>query len=123
METLIYLVAIVFGILSLILFFKVWGMCNRVAEIQENLAEYTKTKHYDHFSNNSVEALMADARYAKELAACGKMEEARCQLKRIQYHIEEDEKRLAKRVNDVGYFMKGKREIVKELREYLDNLS
>ena len=35
MEMFFVLIYFVFGILSLILFFKVWGMCNNVARIRE----------------------------------------------------------------------------------------
>ena len=39
MENLAILISAVFGILSLILFFKVWGMCNDVKKIKEHLIQ------------------------------------------------------------------------------------
>lgn len=36
MEGFLIFIAIVFGILSLILFFKVWGMCNNVKQLKDH---------------------------------------------------------------------------------------
>lgn len=37
MEDFVILISVIFGILSLILFFKVWGMCNNIKKIKEHL--------------------------------------------------------------------------------------
>lgn len=39
MEDFMILISVIFGILSLILFFKVWGMCNNVKKIKEHLIQ------------------------------------------------------------------------------------
>ena len=117
------IITLVFGILSVILFFKVWGMCNRVSEIKDILERPQKTTRYDYYENNSIETLQAECRYVKELAACGKMDEAQYNLKRLQYNLEEDDKRLQKRVSDVGYYMRDKREAVNELEKFIEELS
>lgn len=39
MEDFVIFISIIFGILSLILFFKVWGMCNNVKKIKEHLIQ------------------------------------------------------------------------------------
>ena len=117
------IIIIVFGILSIILFFKVWRMCNRVSKIKEILEESIKPKRYDYFENSSLEVLMAECRHIKEMAACGKIEEAKYNLKRLEYNLSEDEKRLQKRVNDTSYYMKDKVYAVKELAEYIESVS
>ena len=48
METITIIVSIiiiVFGILEIILFFKIWGMCNNVSRIEQRLAEVFPTKN------------------------------------------------------------------------------
>ena len=42
MEGLIIAVSVIFGLLSLILFFKVWGMCNTVKKIHLKMNEDTR---------------------------------------------------------------------------------
>lgn len=56
MEMIFALLYIVFGILSLILFFKVWGMCNNVKHLTEYLISYiesTKKEQGTNKDNNS----------------------------------------------------------------------
>lgn len=45
MEVFLILVLIVFGILSLVLFFKVWGMCNDVREINVIMRQMRKEEN------------------------------------------------------------------------------
>ena len=44
MELLIGVISIIFGILSLVLFFKVWGMCNDVADMKDRLRKAFPTE-------------------------------------------------------------------------------
>lgn len=70
MEIFILILYVVFGILSLILFFKVWGMCNNVYKI--------KSKFLGDSSNNQDEL--------KYFVLMGKNEEAYNLLCREMYH-------------------------------------
>lgn len=53
METLIAILAIIWSILSIILFFKIWGMTNDVSEIRYYLISQNKTKKELESSSNN----------------------------------------------------------------------
>ena len=44
MDVLLSIVLLVFGILQVILFFKIWGMTNDVCKIRELLENFSKSK-------------------------------------------------------------------------------
>ena len=52
METFIILIILIFGILQLILFFKIWGMTNDIREIKEKYLSSTDPKKSVSLSNN-----------------------------------------------------------------------
>ena len=64
METLVVLLYIVFGILSLILFFKVWGMCNNVRKIVDKLDEMATTASNGAYVEPQKDS--AQSKYASE---------------------------------------------------------
>ena len=84
MEELTFVLVVVFGFLSLILFFKVWGMCNNVKKIQGKVMEEAK---YRFNVNTEVYTLNAELKNAKELIFCDKKEDAKYELKRLLYQF------------------------------------
>ena len=55
MDLLFFVIAIIFGILQIVLFFKVWGMCNNVERIADKFAP-----QYIPETNNTSETAKAD---------------------------------------------------------------
>lgn len=84
MEELGVVLLIVFGILSLILFFKVWAMCNNVKKILQKINEETRYKYAVNTDESTFRSEMANIR---ELIFCDKKEEARYELKRLLYQF------------------------------------
>lgn len=70
MEVLISIVLIVSGLLQIILFFKVWGMTNKVRDIYTILSRQ-KTDAGDLDFSEFVEYLEANIRVAKRMKASG----------------------------------------------------
>lgn len=120
MEEFTLILAIVFGFLSLILFFKVWGMCNNVRDIKEHLEAASKPKSYHYLLNASYGALKEEVLTIKELAFCGRKEEAQIGLKRLQYQLNEERKHYEERGCDINYHMKDKKALIAELEEHLN---
>lgn len=84
MEGFTIVLVIIFGILSLILFIKMWVMCNNVKKILHKMEAETK---YKYAVNTSSEIFNSEMASARELIFCGKIEEAKCELKRILYQF------------------------------------
>ena len=56
MELITSIIIIVFAVLQIILFFKVWGMTNDVSELKETLLfEIQKKGNYSNPCNNSIQ--------------------------------------------------------------------
>ena len=119
MEEFTLILAIVFGFLSLILFFKVWGMCNRVNDIKEQLEAASKPKNYHYQLNASYTALKEEVLTIKELAFCGRKEEAVIGLKRLQFQLNAEQKHYEERGCDVNYYMRDKKNLIEELEKHL----
>ena len=84
MEELGVILLIVFGILSLILFFKVWAMCNDVHKITRKILKEDRFKS----GPNREEAIFhSEIAAVKELIFCGKTDEAKYTLKRMLYQF------------------------------------
>lgn len=84
MEELGVVLVIIFGILSLILFFKVWAMCNNVKQILRKMDEKPV---YRYSVNTSPDLLNSEMANVQELIFCGKTEEAKWELKRLLYQF------------------------------------
>ncbi len=85
-SVLLLILGFLFAILSIILFFKLWNMCDNVDVIMQKLTE-TKSDSYHWSTNCSMKAFDKEIEYVKECIFCGKTEEAYCILKRLQYHL------------------------------------
>lgn len=86
METVVSIVLLVFAILQIILFFKVWGMTNRVNDIYATLYRQKKDAGDLEF-NEFVEYLETNIRIAKRMRA-SEDKETNVFLKGILYDIE-----------------------------------
>ena len=82
----IMIIGMFFSILSLILFFKVWGMCNDVDAIMRKVTA-SPSKNYHWSDNFTLKTFNKDIEEVKELIFCERTVEARQILKRLQYHL------------------------------------
>ncbi len=81
MYAIVVLICLIYGVLSLILFFKVWGMTNDVRELKEALLfEVQKKNKESNLSYNSIQNAK------KELADVEKQDEAELSLKEALEH-------------------------------------
>lgn len=81
MYAIVVLICLIYGVLSLILFFKVWGMTNDVRELKEALlCEVQKKNKESNLSYNSIQNAK------KELADVEKQDEAELSLKEALEH-------------------------------------
>ena len=99
MEELGVVLVIIFGILSLILFFKVWAMCNNVKKILRKMDEKPV---YRYSVNTSPDLLNSEMANVRELIFCGKTEEAKCELKRLLYQFVLERKEWDEQPNRYG---------------------
>ena len=102
MEELTFVLVVVFGFLSLILFFKVWGMCNNVKKIRQNLLKANEETRYRYGVNTSPDVLNSEMANIRELIFCGKTEEAKCELKRLLYQFVLERKEWDEQPNRYG---------------------
>lgn len=119
MEEFTAVVMIIFGILSLILFIKVWAMCNRVRNIQELIENANKDQQYNFWNNGSSDTLRSEIRKIEELIFCDQKEEAKLRLKRIQFHLNQEKEYYETRGYNIDYYMSEKNEMINELLESL----
>ena len=113
------LILFVFGILSIILFFKVWGMCNKVKEIKEILEKnnQSKVKRYHYIYDTSIEALRSEEALIQELAFCKKYDEAQLAFNRLQFHLEKAKEHCKKFGYSAESQMRTELEIYKQIEE------
>ena len=83
METFMTIVFLVFGILQIILFFKIWGMTNNVKKIKEAFLEYLLVK-----PDLVKDAFYANIRKIDKLIYLGDKEAARRMLLSMKYDLE-----------------------------------
>lgn len=89
METFMAIVFLVFGILQIILFFKVWGMTNNVKKIKEAFLEKDFPAEYLLVKPDLVkDAFYANIRKIDKLIYLGEKEAARCMLLSMKYDLE-----------------------------------
>lgn len=84
MEGFTIVLVIVFGILSLILFFKMWVMCNDVYKIRRKILGEDKFKSSSNTENYAYDPTIANI---KELIFCDKNEEAKYELKKTTLSV------------------------------------
>lgn len=84
MEGFTIVLVIIFGILSLILFFKMWVMCNDVYKIRRKILGEDKFKSSSNTENHAYDSIIANI---KELIFCDKNEEAKYELKKLLYQF------------------------------------
>lgn len=111
------IITLVFGILSVILFFKVWGMCNNVKEMKELLERECQPKRYHYLHNTSYEALREEEALIQELAHCKKFDEAKLNLDRLLFHFEKAKERQGKFGLSSGSGMGVEKEILDQILE------
>ena len=121
MEGIYAILLIISGILNIILFFKIWGMCNNVKEVKELLERSNTGKLYDHLHNNSIDALRAEALTIEEMIFCGKIQEAKENYKRLQFQMMKKEERHKQFGDDINYFMQNERFIMQKLEGLFEN--
>lgn len=89
METFMAIVFLVFGILQIILFFKIWGMTNNVKKIKEAFLEKDFPAEYLYEKTNLVkDAFYANIRKIDKLIYLGDKEAARRMLLSMKYDLE-----------------------------------
>lgn len=89
METFMTIVFLVFGILQIILFFKVWGMTNNVKKIKEAFLEKDFPAEYLLVKPDLVkDAFYANIRKIDKLIYSGEKEAARRMLLSMKYDLE-----------------------------------
>ena len=84
MEGFTIVLVIVFGILSLILFFKMWAMCNDVYKIRRRLFKEDRYKVGPEAEDDLFKSEIAEI---KELIFCGKIDDAKFALRSILYQF------------------------------------
>lgn len=84
MEGFTIVLVIIFGILSLILFFKMWVMCNDVYKIRRRLFKEDRYKVGPEAEDDLFKSEIAEI---KELIFCDKNEEAKYELKKLLYQF------------------------------------
>ena len=89
METFMAIVFLVFGILQIILFFKIWGMTNNVKKIKEAFLEKDFPAEYLLVKPDLVkDAFYANIRKIDKLIYLGDKEAARRMLLSMKYDLE-----------------------------------
>ena len=89
METFMTIVFLVFGILQIILFFKIWGMTNNVKKIKEAFLEKDFPAEYLLVKPDLVkDAFYANIRKIDKLIYLGGKEAARRMLLSMKYDLE-----------------------------------
>ena len=89
METFMAIVFLVFGILQIILFFKIWGMTNNVKKIKNKLFEGDFPAEYLYEKTNLVkDAFYANIRKIDKLIYLGEKDVARRMLLSMKYDLE-----------------------------------
>lgn len=89
METFMAIVFLVFGILQIILFFKVWGMTNNVKKIKETFLEKDFPAEYLLVKPDLVkDAFYANIRKIDKLIYLGDKETAKHMLLSMKYDLE-----------------------------------
>ena len=89
METFMAIVFLVFGILQIILFFKIWGMTNNVKKIKNKLFEGDFPAEYLYEKTNLVkDAFYANIRKIDKLIYLEDKEAARRMLLSMKYDLE-----------------------------------
>ena len=89
METFMAIVFLVFGILQIILFFKVWGMTNNVKKIKEAFLEKDFPAEYLLVKPDLVkDAFYANIRKIDKLIYLGEKDVARRMLLSMKYDLE-----------------------------------
>lgn len=89
MVTFMAIVFLVFGILQIILFFKIWGMTNNVKKIKNKLYEDNFPVEYILVKTDLVEsAFYANIRKIDKLIYLGEKETARRMLLSMKYDLE-----------------------------------
>ena len=89
METFMTIVFLVFGILQIILFFKIWGMTNNVKKIKEAFLEKDFPAEYLLVKPDLVkDAFYANIRKIDKLIYLGDKEAARRMLLSMKYDLE-----------------------------------
>ena len=89
METFMAIVFLVFGILQIILFFKIWGMTNNVKKIKNKLFEGDFPAEYLYEKTNLVkDAFYANIRKIDKLIYLGDKVAARHILLLMRYNLE-----------------------------------
>ena len=89
METFMAIVFLVFGILQIILFFKIWGMTNNVKKIKDKLYENDFPVEYLLVKPDLVkDAFYANIRKIDKLIYSGEKETARRMLLSMKYDLE-----------------------------------
>lgn len=119
MNGMISIISIVLGILSLILFIKIWGLCSKVTEIKELLekSNQTQIKRYHYIYDTSIEALRAEEAIIKELVYCKKYDEAKIVLDRLQFHFAKTKESYGKFGYSAEAQMKTESEILEQILE------
>ena len=84
MEGSTIVLVIIFGILSLILFFKMWAMCNDVRKIRRRLFKEDRYKVGPEAEDDLFKSEIAEI---KELIFCGKIDDAKFALRSILYQF------------------------------------
>lgn len=90
----IEVVAIIFGILNLILFFKIWSMTNDIREMKYQMRKILNNvrvmrghSYFEYGLNDSYEAFEDDMDDIAEMIFCERLEEARYRLKKLEYNL------------------------------------
>ena len=91
METFMAIVFLVFGILQIILFFKIWGMTNNVKKIKDKLYENDFPVENLLEKTDSVKCAFYDnIRRINKLIYLGKEEDAKHMLLSMKYDLEQE---------------------------------
>ena len=92
-------VAIIFGVLSLILFIKIWIMTDDIRELKyqvrkilNNVRRIRGHSYYEYGLDTSYEAFDNDIEEIKELIFCEQFDEAKYRLKKLMYNFNKAKK-------------------------------
>lgn len=111
------IISLIVSIPSIILFFKVWGMCNDVDTIMQKLTE-PKANVYHWFDNRTMKVFNHELDLVKEYVYCGRIDEARIILKRLQYHLLMEEQNYTYTGEDLVKF-KQQQQTIQQMLDYL----
>lgn len=67
MEVVFCFIGLVFGVLNLVLFFKIWGMTNDVKELKDALLKEIQRKHVQPSSTNAIQGTKTELAKLEEL--------------------------------------------------------